>query len=54
MLRLLSDENFHGDIIRGLRLQHPNLDLLRVQDVGLEGADDPAKWMGLVVYLPLI
>lgn len=42
MLRLLSDENFNGDIVRGLLLQHPGLDLLRVQDVGLEAADDPA------------
>ena len=41
MLRLLSDENFNGDIFRGLFLRQPNLDLLRVQDVGLQGADDP-------------
>ena len=41
MLRLVSDENFNGDIVRGLLLRHPTLDLCRVQDVGLEGADDP-------------
>ena len=41
MLRLLSDENFNGDIVRGLFLRQPNLDLLRVQDVGLREADDP-------------
>ena len=41
MLRLVSDENFNGDIVRGLLLRHPALDLYRVQDVGLEGADDP-------------
>lgn len=41
MLRLLSDENFNGDIIRGLLLRHPNLDLLRVQDVGLREVEDP-------------
>ncbi len=41
MLRLLSDENFNGDIIRGLFLRQPNLDLLRVQDVGLQEVDDP-------------
>ena len=35
MLRLLSDENFDGKIIRGLFLRQPNLDLVRVQDVGL-------------------
>jgi hypothetical protein len=41
MLRLLSDENFNGDIVRGLSLRQADLDLLRVQDVGLAGADDP-------------
>jgi hypothetical protein len=41
MLRLLADENFHGDIVRGLLLRQPDLDLVRVQDVGLAGADDP-------------
>jgi predicted nuclease of predicted toxin-antitoxin system len=41
MLPLLSDENFNGDIVRGLLLRRPDLDLLRVQDVGLEGATDP-------------
>ena len=41
MLRLVSDENFNGDIVRGLLLHHPALDLHRVQDVGLEEADDP-------------
>ncbi len=42
MLQLLSDENFNGDIVRGLFLRQPNLDLLRVQDVGLREVDDPA------------
>lgn len=42
MLSLLSDENFNGDIIRGLFLRQPDLDLLRVQDVGLREADDLA------------
>lgn len=42
MLRLLSDENFNGDIVRGLLLRRPELDLVRVQDVGLEEKDDPA------------
>jgi predicted nuclease of predicted toxin-antitoxin system len=39
--RFLSDENLNGDIVRGLLLRRPALDLLRVQDVGLEGSDDP-------------
>ena len=41
MLRLLADENFNGDIVRGLLLRLGDLDLVRVQDVGLAGADDP-------------
>jgi predicted nuclease of predicted toxin-antitoxin system len=41
MLSLLSDENFNGDIVRGLSLRQPSLDLLRVQDVGLQKVDDP-------------
>ena len=41
MLRLLADENFNGDIVRGLLLRRPDLDVVRVQDVGLAGADDP-------------
>ncbi|MEH1787933.1 DUF5615 family PIN-like protein [uncultured Nostoc sp.] len=41
MLKLLSDENFNGDIVRGLFLRQPNLDLFRVQDVGLQEVDDP-------------
>jgi predicted nuclease of predicted toxin-antitoxin system len=42
MLNLLGDENFNGDIVRGLFLRQPNLDLLRVQDVGLREVDDPS------------
>ena len=42
MLNLLTDENFNGDIVRGLLLRQPNLDLLRVQDIGLREVDDPA------------
>ena len=41
MLRLASDENFNGDIVRGLRLHCPDLDLIRLQDIGLEGVEDP-------------
>ncbi len=40
MLRLLADENLNGDILRGLLLREPDLDIVRVQDVGLTGADD--------------
>lgn len=41
MLKLVSDENFHGDILRGLYRRRPDLDVLRVQDVGLAGTFDP-------------
>jgi hypothetical protein len=42
MLRLLADENLNGDIVRGLLLRIPALDVVRVQDVGLSGFDDSA------------
>lgn len=42
LLRFLSDENFNGDIVRGLLRRRPNLDLVRVQDVGLLKTGDPA------------
>src|SRR4051794_17396291 len=41
MLRLVSDENFNGDIVRGLLRRHPALELVRVQDVGLMQTPDP-------------
>ena len=42
MLRLAADENFNGDIVRGLLRRNATLDIVRVQDVGLSGADDPS------------
>jgi hypothetical protein len=41
MLRLLTDEDVHGDIIDGLRRRQPQLDLIRAQDVGLNHTPDP-------------
>jgi len=41
MLRLVSDENFNGDMVRGLFRRHAELDLVRVQDVGLMQTPDP-------------
>jgi hypothetical protein len=41
MLRLAADENFNADIVRGLRRRFPDIDVVRVQDAGLSGADDP-------------
>ena len=42
MLRILADENFNNDIVRGVRRRNPDVDVVRVQDVGLSGVDDPA------------
>ena len=42
MLRLAADENFNGDIVRGLLRRQPDLDLLRVQDALPSGKDDPS------------
>ena len=41
MIRLLADENFNNNIVRGLLRREPEKDIVRVQDVGLSGADDP-------------
>jgi hypothetical protein len=40
-LRWLADENFNNDILRALFRRNPTLDIVRVQDVGLSGVDDP-------------
>jgi len=40
-LRLLTDENFNGNILRGLMRRLPELDIVRAQDVGLMNTDDP-------------
>jgi hypothetical protein len=40
MLRFAADENFNGDIVRGLLRRNPKLDIVRIQDVGLSVADD--------------
>ena len=41
MLRFAADENFNNDLVRGLLRRRPDLDIVRVQDAGLAGADDP-------------
>jgi predicted nuclease of predicted toxin-antitoxin system len=41
MVRLITDENFSGNILDGLLRKQPDLDLVRIQDVGLQEADDP-------------
>lgn len=40
MLFLVADENFNNTIVRGLLRVKPDLDIVRVQDVGLFTADD--------------
>jgi predicted nuclease of predicted toxin-antitoxin system len=40
-MRLLADENFHGDVLRGLLRIEPKLDILRVQDTEYYQAADP-------------
>ena len=41
MLRLAADENLTNGIIRGLVRRNVRADIVRVQDAGLLGADDP-------------
>lgn len=40
MLRLLADENLDANIVRGVQRRFHGVDVVRLQDVGLIGADD--------------
>ena len=40
MMRWATDENFNNDIIRAILRQKSDLELMRIQDAGLSGADD--------------
>lgn len=40
MLKLAADENFDNRIIRGLLQRQPSLDVIRIQDTHLCGAED--------------
>jgi hypothetical protein len=40
MLRLLADENFNNQIVRGILRRRPKIDIVRVQNVGLSETDD--------------
>jgi len=42
MIKLLADENFDNTIVRGLLRRNPKIDIVRVQDMGLSGVDDPS------------
>lgn len=41
MLSFAVDENFNMQIVNGVLRRLPEADILRVQDAGLEGANDP-------------
>jgi uncharacterized protein DUF5615 len=41
MLRLATDEDFNNRILRGMLRRRPDLDIVRVQDAGLKGSEDP-------------
>lgn len=41
MIKFLADENFNGKVVRGALARNPLLDILRWQDIGREGEDDP-------------
>lgn len=40
MIRLAIDEDFNNNILRGVVRRNPDVDIVRVQDAGLSGADD--------------
>jgi hypothetical protein len=41
VLKLVSDEYFDGAILRGLYRRRRDLDVVRVQDIGLNATPDP-------------
>lgn len=40
MILLVADENFNNNIVRALQRRSPEVDIIRVQDIGLSGAND--------------
>ena len=48
-MKFLADENFEGAIFRALLRRESDIDIVRVQDVGLTGLDDPEilEWADL-------
>jgi hypothetical protein len=47
MLKLAADENFNNDAVRGLLRRRPDLDIVRIQDTEIAGADDASvlEWV---------
>jgi hypothetical protein len=41
MILFAADEDFDNDILRALQRRMPEADIVRVQDVGLNGCNDP-------------
>ena len=41
-VRFLADEDLDADIVYGLRLREPSIDILDVKSAGLRGMSDPA------------
>lgn len=39
-MKFLADENFQGDMLRGILAAFPELDIVRVQDTAFSGAKD--------------
>ena len=48
-MKFAADENFDNRILRGLLRRQPGLDVVRIQDTDLAGADDPSvlEWAAL-------
>jgi hypothetical protein len=42
VIRFVADQNFNGHVIRGVRERTAEADIVRVQDIGLAAAEDPA------------
>ena len=52
MLRLAADENFNGDVVRGIRRRDPNIDIVRIQAAAVKAFVDAARKAGHVVLEP--
>lgn len=46
MIKFAADENLNNNIVPGMLRRNPKIDLVRIQDAGLSGADDPTllRW----------
>lgn len=55
MIRFLTDENFNGKIVRGLRARYPDADIIRVQDIEISGEEDTIvlEWAARQGYILL-